>query len=58
MAQNNKICAMSTTLLCQIVKNVNTQYGKVEQFTLSLYEINCYSGKGGVGTSIIWGLSS
>jgi hypothetical protein len=38
--QHNKICAISTTSFCQIVNNVNNYYGKVEQFTLSLYEIN------------------
>jgi hypothetical protein len=37
---NNKICAISATLFCRIVNNVNNRYGKVEQFTLSLYEIN------------------
>jgi hypothetical protein len=39
-AQNNKICAISTTSLCRIINNVNNRYGKVEQFALSLYEIN------------------
>jgi hypothetical protein len=38
--QNNKICAISTTSFRQIVNNVNNHYGKVEQFTLSRYEIN------------------
>jgi hypothetical protein len=38
--QSNKICAISATSFCQIVNNVNNHYGKVEQFTLSLYEIN------------------
>jgi hypothetical protein len=40
MTQNNKICAISTTSFCQIVNNTNNHYGKVEQFALSLYEIN------------------
>jgi hypothetical protein len=40
MLQNNKIYAISATLFCQIVNNMNNHYGKVEQFTLSLYEIN------------------
>jgi hypothetical protein len=39
-AQSNKICAISTTSFCQIVNNSNNHYGKVEPFTLSLYEIN------------------
>jgi hypothetical protein len=38
--QNNKIYAISAILFCQIVNNVNNHYGKVEQFALSLYEIN------------------
>jgi hypothetical protein len=38
--QNNKICAISTISFYQIVNNVNNCYSKVEQFTLSLYEIN------------------
>jgi hypothetical protein len=39
-AQNNKICAISTTSFRRIVNNANNCYGKVEQFALSLYEIN------------------
>jgi hypothetical protein len=38
--QNNKICAISTISFCQIVNNVNNHYGKVEQFMLSLYDVN------------------
>jgi hypothetical protein len=38
--QNNKICTISATSFCQIVNNVNNHYGKVEQFALSLYQIN------------------
>jgi hypothetical protein len=38
--QNNKICAISATSFCRIVNNANNRYGKVEQFALSLYEIN------------------
>jgi hypothetical protein len=38
--QNNKIYAISTTVFHQILNNMNNHYGKVEQFTLSLYEIN------------------
>jgi hypothetical protein len=38
--QNNKICAISATSFCRIVNNANNCYGKVEQFALSLYEIN------------------
>jgi hypothetical protein len=38
--QNNKICAISTISFCQIINNTNNHYGKVGQFTLSLYEIN------------------
>jgi hypothetical protein len=38
--QSNKICTISTTLFCQIVNNANNHYGKVEQFALSLYEVN------------------
>jgi hypothetical protein len=45
MPQNNKICAISTTLFCQIVNNVNNCYGKVEQFALSHYEINAVLAK-------------
>jgi hypothetical protein len=40
MIQNNKICTISTTLFHGIVNNANNHYGKVEQFTLSLYQIN------------------
>jgi hypothetical protein len=40
MVQNNKICAISAILFRSIVNNANNHYGKVEQFTLSLYEIN------------------
>jgi hypothetical protein len=40
MPQNNKICTISTTSFYQIVNNVNNHSSKVEQFTLSLYEIN------------------
>jgi hypothetical protein len=40
MPQNNKICAISTTSFRRIVNNANNRYGKVEQFALSLYEIN------------------
>jgi hypothetical protein len=40
MAQDNKICAISATLFRRIVNNANNHYGKVEQFALSLYEIN------------------
>jgi hypothetical protein len=39
-ARNNKICAISATSFWQIVTNANNRYGKVEQFALSLYEIN------------------
>jgi hypothetical protein len=46
MAQNNRICAISTTVFHQMVNNANNQYGKVEQFTLSLYEINTTLAKG------------
>jgi transposase InsO family protein len=38
--QNNKICAISTTSFRRIVNNANNRYGTVEQFALSLYEIN------------------
>jgi hypothetical protein len=38
--QNNKICTISTTSFRRIVNNANNRYGKVEQFALSLYEIN------------------
>jgi hypothetical protein len=38
--QSNKIYAISATSFCRIVNNVNHCYGKVEQFTLTLYEIN------------------
>jgi hypothetical protein len=38
--QDNKICAISATSFRRIVNNANNRYGKVEQFTLSLYEIN------------------
>jgi hypothetical protein len=38
--QSNKICAISTTLFHRIVNNANNHYGKVEQFALSLYEVN------------------
>jgi hypothetical protein len=40
MLQNNKIYIISTSSFCQIINNANNHYGKVEQFTLSLYEIN------------------
>jgi hypothetical protein len=40
MPQNNKICAISATSFRRIVNNANNRYGKVEQFALSLYEIN------------------
>jgi hypothetical protein len=40
MAQNNKICAISTTSFYHIVSNANNYYGKVEQFMQSLYKIN------------------
>jgi hypothetical protein len=40
MVQNNKICAISATSFCRIVNNTNIRYGKVEQFMLSLYQIN------------------
>jgi hypothetical protein len=38
--QNNKICAISATSFRRIVNNANNRYGKVEQFALSLHEIN------------------
>jgi hypothetical protein len=38
--QNNKIYTISAISCHQIINNVNNHYGKVEQFTLSLYEIN------------------
>jgi hypothetical protein len=38
--QNNKICAMSAISFRRIANNANNRYGKVEQFALSLYEIN------------------
>jgi hypothetical protein len=38
--QNNKICAISAISFRRIANNVNNRYGKVEQFALSLYEIN------------------
>jgi hypothetical protein len=38
--QSIKICTISATSFCQIVNNVNNCYGKVEQFALSLHEIN------------------
>jgi hypothetical protein len=38
--QSNKICTISMTSFCWIVNNTNKRYGKVEQFALSLYEIN------------------
>jgi hypothetical protein len=38
--QNNKICAISATSFRRIVNIANNRYGKVEQFALSLYEIN------------------
>jgi DNA replication protein DnaD len=38
--QNNEMDAISTTSFYQIVNNINNHYGKVEQFALSLYEIN------------------
>jgi hypothetical protein len=38
--QSNKIYAISATSFCRIVNNTNNRYSKVEQFTLSLYEIN------------------
>jgi hypothetical protein len=40
MLQSNKICAISATSFCQIINNANNCYYKVEQFALSLYEIN------------------
>jgi hypothetical protein len=40
MTENNKICAISATSFRQIVNNANNRYGKVEEFALSLYEIN------------------
>jgi hypothetical protein len=36
----NKICAISTTTFQYIINNANKCYGKVEQFTLFLNEIN------------------
>jgi hypothetical protein len=36
----NKICAISATTFWHIINNANGRYGKVEQFTLSLNEIN------------------
>jgi hypothetical protein len=38
--QNNKIYAISTILFHRTINNANNHYGKVEQFALSLYEIN------------------
>jgi hypothetical protein len=38
--QNNKIYTISTTSFHQIINNMNNHYGKLEQFTLSLYKIN------------------
>jgi hypothetical protein len=38
--QSNKIYAISATSFHRIVNNANNRYGKVEQFALSLYEIN------------------
>jgi hypothetical protein len=38
--QNNQIYAISAILFYRIVNNMNNHYSKVEQFTLSLYEIN------------------
>jgi hypothetical protein len=38
--QRNKICPISTTMFWRIIDNANKRYGNVEQFTLSLNEIN------------------
>jgi hypothetical protein len=38
--QSNKICAISATSFRRIVNNANNRYSKVEQFALSIYEIN------------------
>jgi hypothetical protein len=38
--QRNKICAISATTFRHIINNANGCYSKVEQFTLSLNEIN------------------
>jgi hypothetical protein len=36
----NKICAISAITFQHIINNANGHYGKVEQFALSLKEIN------------------
>jgi hypothetical protein len=38
--RRNKICAISAITFGDIINNANKRYGKVEQFTLSLNEIN------------------
>jgi hypothetical protein len=38
--QRNKICAISATTFQHIINNANKHYGNVEQFALSLNEIN------------------
>jgi hypothetical protein len=40
MVQNNKIYTISTTSFYGIINNANNHFGKVEQFTLSLYKLN------------------
>jgi hypothetical protein len=38
--RRNKICAISATTFSRIINNANKRYGNVEQFALSLNEIN------------------
>jgi hypothetical protein len=38
--QNNKICAISAMTFRHIINNANKYYGNVQQFALSLNEIN------------------
>jgi hypothetical protein len=40
LEQRNKIYTISTTIFWHIINNANKHYGNVEQFTLSLNEIN------------------
>jgi hypothetical protein len=40
MEWRNKICAISATTFWQIINNANKRYGNIEQFALSLNEIN------------------
>jgi hypothetical protein len=58
MAQNKQICAISAMSFHHIVNNTNNHYRKVEQFALTLYEINTVLAKDDNKNPDIWTIRS